>query len=164
MECRNIRRALPALLDGDLRPDPAREVQQHVDACDACARELESLQAFLAETGRAMAYRGAPLEFEALRARMAAVDPLDELVRFKLPNLRVPGAAPRFVTAMILLAIMAGVPYAFRHTRQVYAAVRCPFELQQRTLDAALNGDRFPGDPLDYTASPNTKPDRDGDA
>ena len=146
MECRNIRRSLPALVDGDLRPEPARELQQHLDSCPDCAAELHELQEFLRAGDEALAYSGAPLRFEGIRARMATIAPLDQVVRYQLPKLRIPGAVPRFAVAMLLLAVLAGVPYAFRHTRQVYTAVRTPFEQQEATLLAALEEDRFPGE------------------
>jgi len=146
MECRNIRRNLPALLDGDLRPEPARAVRLHLDACPGCAAELLDLQEFLRTSDEALVYQGAPLRFDALRARMAAIEPIDQVVRYQLPKLRIPGAVPRFAVAMLLLAVLAGVPYAFRNTRQVYTAVRTPFEQQEATLLAALENDRFPGE------------------
>lgn len=146
MECRNIRRNLPALLDGDLRPEPRREIQRHLESCPDCTAELGELQELLRVGDDALAYPGAPLRFEALRTRMAAIEPLDHVVRYQLPELRIPGAVPRFTVAMLLLAVLAGVPYAFRHTRQVYTAVRTPFEQQEATLLAALEEDRFPGE------------------
>ena len=147
MDCRNIRRALPGLADGDLRPAVESEVRGHLACCPECAAEWESTREFLALGGEALAYEGAPLSFDALRARMAAIEPLEEVLRYQLPKLQIPGAVPRFATAMVLLAILAGVPYAFRHTRQVYTAVQSPFERQEATLLAALDEGRFPGDP-----------------
>ena len=148
MDCRNIRRALPALTDGDLRPAVESEVRGHLKCCPECAAEWELTRELLALGSEALTYEGAPLVFDALRARMATIEPLEEVLRYQLPKLRIPGAVPRFATAMVLLALLAGVPYAFRHTRQVYTAVQSPFEQQKTTLAAALDEDRFPGDPL----------------
>jgi anti-sigma factor RsiW len=147
MDCRNIRRALPGLADGDLRPAVESEVRGHLACCPECAAEWESTRELMALGGEALAYRGAPLAFNALHARMAAIEPLEEVLRYQLPKLRIPGAVPRFATAMVLLAVLAGVPYALRHTRQVYTAVQSPFERQEATLTAALEEGRFPGDP-----------------
>jgi len=146
MECRSIRRNLPALLDGDLRAEPERAVRRHLDACPACTCALEELQAFLAESDSALAYSGEALSFNAIRVEMAMIEPIDRIVRYQLPKLHIPGAVPRFAVAMLLLAVLAGVPYAFRHTRQVYTAVRTPFEQQEATLLAALDDGQFPGD------------------
>ena len=148
MDCRNIRRTLPGLADGDLRPAAEDEVRSHLESCPECAAEWESLQEFLETGGEALAYAGPAMSFDSLRARMVAIEPLEEVLRYQLPKLRIPGAVPRFATAMVLLALLAGVPYAFRHTRQVYTAVQSPFEQQEATLLAALEEDRFPGDPL----------------
>lgn len=148
MDCRNIRRALPGLADGDLRPAVESEVRDHLDCCPECAAEWESTREMLAMGNEALTYSGPGLSFDSLRARMATIEPLEEVLRYQLPKLQIPGAVPRFVTAMVLLAILAGVPYAFRHTRQVYVAVQSPFEQQEATLLAALEEDRFPGDPL----------------
>jgi anti-sigma factor RsiW len=148
MDCRNIRRALPALADGDLRPVAEAEARCHLEICPECAAEWEALREFLLTGDEALAYTGPALSFDALRARMATIEPLEEVLRYQLPKLHIPGAVPRFATAMVLLALLAGVPYAFRHTRQVYIAVQSPFEQQEATLLAALEEDRFPGDPL----------------
>lgn len=147
MECRSIRRNLPALLDGDLRAEPEQSIRRHLDACPACALALEEFQAFLAESDAALAYAGEALSFAALRPHMATVEPLERVVRYQLPKLRIPGAVPRFAVAMLLLVVLAGIPYAFRHTRQVYTSVRTPFEQQEATLLAALEDGRFPGEP-----------------
>lgn len=148
MNCRNIRRTLTALADGDLRPAVEGEVRNHLAACPDCTAEWESLQEFLGLSDNALAYEGEALSFEPLRARMASIEPLEEVLRYQLPRLRIPGAVPRFATAMVLLTLLAGVPYAFRHTRQVYVAVQSPFEQQEATLLAALDEGRFPGDPM----------------
>jgi anti-sigma factor RsiW len=139
---------LPGLADGDLRPAAEAEVRSHLESCPDCAAEWESQQEFLETVGEALAYTGPAISFDSLRARMAAIEPLEEVLRYQLPKLRIPGAVPRFATAMVLLALLAGVPYAFRHTRQVYIAVQSPFEQQEATLLAALEENRFPGDPL----------------
>ena len=149
MECRSIRRTLPALIDGDLRPEPEDVVRRHLNSCPACAAEYAELQDVMGISGDALAYRGDPLSFSALRARMATVEPLEQVLRYQLPKLRIPGAAPRFAVAMLLLAVLAGVPYAFRHTRQVYTSVRTPFAHQEATLLAALDDGRFPGEAPD---------------
>lgn len=148
MDCRKIQRALPALADGDLRPAAEGEVRQHLETCPDCEAAWESLREFMALGDEALAYDGPALAFDSLRARMAAIEPLEEVLRYQLPKLNIPGTAPRFATAMILLALLAGVPYAFRHTRQVYVAVQSPFEQQKDTLTAAIDEARFPGDPL----------------
>ena len=147
MECRDIRRSLPALLDGDLRPAPEAEVRRHLDACPECAAEYRLFCDDLRLADDSLAYPGAKLSFDRLRARMATIEPLEDVLRYRLPKLRIPGTAPRFVTAMILLVFLAGVPYAFRHTRHVYTAVKSPFARQEATLLAALDENRFPGDP-----------------
>lgn len=147
MECRRIRRTLPALLDGDLRPGPAREVRDHLKACPDCSAELEAVRELLRLGGDAITYRGAPLSFAALRSRMAAIEPLDQVIRYQLPPLRIPGAVPRFAVAMVLLVVAAGLPYALRNTRTVYVSVKSPFVQQEATLLAALEDGRFPGEP-----------------
>lgn len=157
MECRQIRRALPALLDGDLRPGPEREVRDHLEVCPDCIAAYAELREFLSASDRALTYGGAPLRFEALRARMATIEPLDQVIRYQLPKLKIPGAVPRFAVAMVLLVVMAGFPYAFRNSRKVYASVRTPFVQQEATLLAALEENRFPGDPAPVDEEPGEK-------
>lgn len=154
MECRDICRTLPALMDGDLRPGPEAEVHRHLETCPGCLAEWEALRADMALADAALAYRGVPLSFDGLRARMAAIEPLEEVLRYRLPKLKIPGTAPRFVAAMGLLVLLAGVPYALRHTRQVYTSVKTPFAQQEETLAAALDEGRFPWD--EAPAEPDT--------
>lgn len=146
MECRSVSRNLTALLDGDLRPARTREIQQHLETCPACAAEHAEMAEFIHASRDAITYRGTPMTFASLRPRMAAIEPLEQVLRYQLPKLRIPGAVPRFAVAMLLLAVLAGVPYAFRHSRQVYTAARTPFDQREATLLAALDDNVFPGE------------------
>lgn len=146
MDCRTIRRDVPALLDGDLGPRRAGEVLRHLDSCPNCDGERAQFQALLRASEDALSYRGAPLAFNDLRARMATTEPLDQVLRYQLPKLKIPGTAPRFAVAMVLLVCLAGPTYACRHSRQVYTAAKSPFEYQEATLTAALDDGRFPWD------------------
>ncbi|MBX6343032.1 MAG: zf-HC2 domain-containing protein, partial [Thermomicrobiaceae bacterium] len=42
MDCRDVRRALPALLDGDLPPARAEAVREHLAGCPRCRRAYEA--------------------------------------------------------------------------------------------------------------------------
>ena len=44
MKCNKVKPLLPELLDGELAPAEAAQVQQHLDDCDDCARQRIELQ------------------------------------------------------------------------------------------------------------------------
>jgi len=44
MNCGEARELLSAYLDGELAPDRRQRVHEHLDACDACSRELAALK------------------------------------------------------------------------------------------------------------------------
>ena len=151
MDCRTIQRDLPALVDGDLRPHRAQVLTAHLASCRDCERSRKDYVAFRGAAKSALTYRGPALSFETLRAEMHQIEPLDQVLRYQLPKLKVPGTVPRFAVAMALLVSVAGPTYACRHTRQVYVAVKTPFALQKTVLNAALNEGHLPGD-RDYKA------------
>lgn len=146
MTCQYIRRDIPALIDGDLRPRRREEVCRHLATCPACAAERDALETLLKTSDEALAYQGAPLSFRALQCQMKTVDPLEQVIRYQLPPLKIPGTVPRFAVAMVLLLVAAGPVYTYRHTRQVYTAVQTPFAAQEATLMAALEDGEFPWD------------------
>ena len=146
MTCHYIRRDIPALIDGDLRPRRREEVCQHLATCPACADERDALETMLESADQALGYQGEPLSFSAFRSQMKSIDPIEQIVCYQLPPLRIPGTVPRFAVAMLLLLVAAGPLYAYRHTRQVYTAVQTPFISQEATVMAALEDGEFPWD------------------
>ena len=146
MDCRSVQRDLPALVDGDLRPHRAQVITKHLATCGDCAQSRKEYVAFRAAAKSALSYRGAPLSFESLRAEMHSTEPLEQVIRYQLPKLKIPGTVPRFAVAMALLVSIAGPSYACRHTRQVYVAVKTPFALQNTALTAVLDDGYLPGD------------------
>jgi anti-sigma factor RsiW len=103
MECTEVFGWLSAWLDGELEPEEARRVEEHLAGCGRCRRE----RALLAATSRAV--RALPPEtvaegFDArLRRRLAAETAARSLHRRRLPAFAL-GAA-----AVLALAIL-GVP------------------------------------------------------
>ncbi len=71
MDCNETRMLLDADVDRELPPTDALRVQRHVDGCDACRRERETLAA-LGRAVRQAGYHRAP---DALHARIAAALP-----------------------------------------------------------------------------------------
>ena len=127
MDCRHIKSQFSGYLDGDLQPDERYRIQQHVTQCSACQEEYEEVRDFLAMSEDALTYHGPRYTFAELRAKMAAMEPLEELVAF-LPSLRVNGAIPRFAVTMVLMLLVCGLTMNLRNTRQVYAAMKSPFK------------------------------------
>ena len=74
MDCNEARPLLDANADHELSPPQSRDVQRHIESCDACRRESEMVMAMKGAV-RTATYHRAPDE---LRARiMAALPPTD---------------------------------------------------------------------------------------
>ncbi len=43
--CQDIRKNLPELMEGDLKPEQAEQAREHLQQCPACRRELELMKA-----------------------------------------------------------------------------------------------------------------------
>ncbi|MGH9750685.1 MAG: anti-sigma factor family protein [Candidatus Polarisedimenticolia bacterium] len=50
-ECRDVIDLLTEYMEGDLRPDEARRLQEHLASCSACAEFLETLEKTRAAVG-----------------------------------------------------------------------------------------------------------------
>ncbi len=126
MNCRQIRSRFADLLDGHLRPNLRRTVQEHLAKCPECRDEFEELEGFLANCDEFLVCPGPAYSFETLRARMATIEPLQEVIAF-LPKLRVEGAIPRLAVGFLVMLMVCGTPGTFRNTRGLCDAVRDPF-------------------------------------
>ena len=112
MRCAQYRDALDARLDGELTPDEARDVDQHLATCPACAREYETLSA----THRLLS--------ENLM-RYAAPDVLRARIRGALGEATVPQRTPRG-TPRWWRTVAAGVAIAAASSAITFAAIRHP--------------------------------------
>jgi len=134
LECRHIRSKFTAHVDGDLSPGEARVVAQHVARCPQCASELAEVRRFLELCHEFVVCPAPAYSFEALRRRMALVEPLEEIVAF-LPKLRINATIPRFAVAMLMMFIVGGTPFTLRNTRNAYLAMRTPFAQRLDQVD-----------------------------
>ncbi|HPO13631.1 MAG TPA: anti-sigma factor [Candidatus Hydrogenedentes bacterium] len=126
MECRTIQSRFTGYLDGDLRPAERRRVEAHIAECPACQEEFAHAKHFLQDCHEFLVCPGPAYSFETLRTRMAAIEPIQEIVAF-LPKLRINAFIPRFAVALLALTLIAGPPYALRNSRQVYSTIKLSF-------------------------------------
>ncbi len=139
MQCRYIRSQMVAYLDGDLYAPQRREVEQHVAGCAECAGELADLCDFSGLMGEFLVCSGPAYSFEALRARMADIEPLEELAAF-LPKLRINGAIPRFAVSALMMLLLVSANLASLMPRHVYHNMRDPFaEREAQVTDDYLD-------------------------
>lgn len=136
LECRYIRSKFTGYVDGDLYPAERRMVDSHVAECSACRAELAETRHFLRMCHEFLVCPAPAYSFEALRQRMAAIEPLQEVVAF-LPKLRINAAIPRFAVAMLLMLIVGGAPFTLRNTRHLYSMMRSPFAERVDQVDDA---------------------------
>ncbi len=134
MECRHVRIKLPGYLDGDLLPSERRPLEDHLAECPECRAEWEELRGFTSTLQEFVVCPGPAYSFEALRRRLATIEPLEEVVAF-LPRLRVNGLIPRFAVATLLLLLVNGGPFALRNSRQLYTAMKIPFSERHGQID-----------------------------
>jgi hypothetical protein len=59
MNCRNVREALDALLDGEMDAGEEIDVREHLDGCPGCAQELDDLREWHGTLADALAVEGA---------------------------------------------------------------------------------------------------------
>lgn len=136
MTCREVRRRLPAHVDGDLPAAEARALATHLSACAACAREAQMLESSLAAL--ASLPRLAP-------EQSIAASVLDRLeVESRGPGLALlfrpfwaarPLMLPSLVPAVLLLALVLGTA--------LYLIQRTPLELP-RVANATGNWNTNP--------------------
>ena len=133
--CRLIQSKFAGYVDGDLRPEERRLVQEHVGSCAECEGAFEELRSFLGEVEEFLVHPGAAYSFETLRVRMAQIEPLEEIVAF-LPKLKVQRTIPRFAVAMMMLVLVGGGgPFSLRNTKELYTAMKSPFKVQKAALE-----------------------------
>ena len=141
MNCRAIQSRIADLADGHLSPGNRRWVEDHLQACPACREEQVDVEAFLAECREALAYSGPTYSFAALKARMDAIQPLEEVMLF-VPKLRTQNGFARFAVAMVMAVMILGAPTALRHLWAIHGALRMPahdFDRVARTYEAYVD-------------------------
>ena len=134
MECRHIRSRFTGYVDGDLHPQERRLVEGHTAGCAGCREELAALSGFLNDCHEFVVCPEPSYSFERLRARMATIQPLEEVVAF-LPKLRVHGAFPRLVVSALFLLFVGSGPLTARGGQQLMSMVKSPFNLRSDQLE-----------------------------
>lgn len=130
MDCQRVRTELGELAAGQTSPARRATLEAHMADCEACRAALAEEEAMRACFVDTVAYRGPVYSYAALRARMAAIEPLQEVLVL-LPRLQKIGAVPRFAVAMTLLCCLGGLTYATRNARGLYAVCKEPV-MEQR--------------------------------
>ena len=125
MNCNVIQGRVLDLADGHLTPGNRLWVEEHLRECPACREKRADLEGFLEECREALACPGPRYSFAALKARMDAIQPLDEVVLF-LPRLRTENRFARYAVAMVMAIMILGAPTALRHARTIHAAIQRP--------------------------------------
>ena len=127
MDCRVVRTRLADLIDGHARPAERRALEAHLGQCPDCREEWSAMRAFLADCDECIVCPGPAYSFDALRVRMATVQPLEEIVAF-FPKLRINHAIPRYAVAAVMLVLVCASPSTLLRARQCYSALRTPFQ------------------------------------
>ena len=137
MNCSAIQSRIADLADGHLSPDGRRRVEEHLSGCAECREARADMQVFLDACHAALSHPGPSYTFADLRARMASIEPLDEVIQF-IPKLRADHGFPRFAVAMVVAVLVLGAPSALRHAWAIHGAIKTPafqFERVAKTYE-----------------------------
>ncbi len=126
MNCRITQGKMLEYIDGTLYPSERSDFELHLCACETCRELYREMKVFSDTCAEFIVYPGKPYSFNTLRARMATVRPLDEIVAY-IPKMRAPGLAGRFATALLLLVFVALLPSTARTSRETCTAIRRSF-------------------------------------
>lgn len=124
-DCRHIRSRFTAYLDGDLRNAERETVDVHLRDCADCQADFAAFREFLLNCDEFLAAPPPTYTFDSLRARMADIEPLAEIIDF-VPKMHIHGAVPRFALSVMLMVLVGGLPGALRHSREVAQQLRSP--------------------------------------
>lgn len=136
-DCRHIRSKFTACLDGDLRNAEREAVDAHLRDCADCQADFAAFREFLLNCDEFLAAPQPTYTFDTLRARMADIEPLAEIVDF-VPKMHVRGVIPRFALSVVLMFLIGGLPGALRHSREVVHQLRSPLVDYQARLDRRI--------------------------
>lgn len=126
MNCKITQGKMIEYIDETLYPGERSDFELHLCACENCRETYREMKAFSDTCAEFIVYPEKPYSFNALRARMATIQPLDEVVAY-LPKMRAPGLVGRFATALLLLVFVALLPSTVRTSRETCTAIRRPF-------------------------------------
>lgn len=126
MNCRITRSKIVDYIDDALYPGERSDIEVHLCGCETCREMYREMKSFSDTCAEFVVYPDKPYSFNALRARMATIRPLDEIVLF-LPKMRSHGLTARLATALLLLLFVALLPSTVRASRDTVTAARRPF-------------------------------------
>lgn len=127
-----------ALLDGDLMPGARERLHAELAADPAKAKAAAAWRALSDEWRGALAHPGAAYTFDALRARMRDLTPVEE-VRLFLPRVRLDSPVPRLAVAAMFAAALGASWMTGKLSRAAGAGGVEQLHARSDHLDAALD-------------------------
>ncbi len=126
MNCNIAQSKMIDYCDGDLHREERRTLDEHLSLCADCREAWREMKAFSDTCAEFIVYPETPYPFTALRARMVAIRPLDEIVAF-FPKMRAQGLTARLAAAVLLLLFAVALPAVSRGARETVVAAQQPF-------------------------------------
>lgn len=123
MKCTHIQSKLIGFIDGDLHPADRDDVALHLRYCDACHQAYQALHLFNEAAAECIVYPDTPYPFAALRPRMAAVTPLNEVMAF-FPKMRSRSLTGRLATAALLLVFALPLSWPARDAKENFITAK----------------------------------------
>ena len=126
MNCKITQSKMLDYIDGALYRDECSDIEIHLCGCEHCREFYQEMKAFSDTCAEFVVYPDQPYSFKTLRARMATIRPLDEVVAF-FPKMRARGLTGRLATATLLMLFVLLLPTTVRISRESCTATRRPF-------------------------------------
>lgn len=126
MNCKITQSKMLDYIDGALYQSECSDIEIHLCSCERCRDFYREMKNFSDTCAEFVVYPDKPYAFKALRARMATIRPLDEVVAF-FPKMRARGLTGRLATAALLLLFVLLLPTTVRVSRESCTVTRRPF-------------------------------------
>lgn len=126
MKCTHVKSKMVDYIDNALYPAEYQEVEMHLRYCSECAELWSSIKSFSDDLAEFVVYPDRPYSYSVLRARMASIKPLEEVIAF-MPRMHAHSLTGKIAVAVLLVLFMFMAPGPVRGLREVYVAGRRPF-------------------------------------
>lgn len=144
MKCHHFEQIIVARMDGDLYPAQAEELDSHLEQCPECRSFLQEMKHFSDTCSEFVVYPESLYPYSDLRARMARIKPLQEVLAY-LPHMRATGFLERLAVAVLFLVFTLSLPMPLKSYRDRFGSVKGSFheakskweESYQEELDEA---------------------------
>lgn len=157
MRCDEMTERIPEWLTGELDAARLAELRDHLESCNGCAEEAETLERLWSELGEVPDQSAPALRarFDAMLAEAIAGERQRRVLSFRSPGAARPGFAPgrgvlRFaaIAATLTIGVLVGTQISNRRDASEMAELRGEVRSLHEIVALALLGESSPSDRL----------------